>query len=90
MALNIKNPEVERLAAEVAALAGESKTEAIRRALIDRHAQLRIRVVPEARARLVTRFLEAEVWARVPAEQLGSAPDRDERERILGYGEEGV
>jgi len=33
MALNIKNPEVERLAADVARLTGESKTEAIRRAL---------------------------------------------------------
>lgn len=33
MALNIKNREVERLAAEIAALTGESKTEAIRRAL---------------------------------------------------------
>ena len=33
MALNLKNAEVERLAAEVARLAGESKTEAIRRAL---------------------------------------------------------
>ena len=33
MALNIKNAEVERLAAEVARLTGESKTEAIRRAL---------------------------------------------------------
>ena len=32
MALNIKNPDVERLAAEVADLTGESKTEAIRRA----------------------------------------------------------
>lgn len=90
MALNIKNPEVERLAAEVAALAGESKTEAVRRALIDRHARLRVRVVPEARARRIARFLEAEVWGRVPADQLGSAPDKDERERILGYGEEGV
>ena len=30
MALNLKNAEVERLAAEVARLTGESKTEAIR------------------------------------------------------------
>ena len=30
MAMSIKSPRVERLAAEVAALAGESKTEAIR------------------------------------------------------------
>ncbi len=29
MALNLKNPEVERLAAEVARLTGESKTEGL-------------------------------------------------------------
>jgi len=36
VALNIKNDEVERLAADVARLTGESKTEAIRRALEER------------------------------------------------------
>ena len=40
MALNIKNPEAERLAAEVAGLAGESKTEAIRVALSERKEKL--------------------------------------------------
>ena len=30
MALNIKDPETERLAAEVAAITGESKTRAVR------------------------------------------------------------
>jgi antitoxin VapB len=40
MGLNIKNPEVERLAAEVARLAKESKTEAIRQALADRKQRL--------------------------------------------------
>ena len=90
MALNIKNPEVERLAAEVSAATGESKTEAIRQALLERRARLRTRVVPSERNARVRRFLEREVWSRVPAEQLGRAPDRAERERILGYGDEGV
>jgi antitoxin VapB len=36
MALNLKNDEVERLAADVAAMTSESKTEAIRRALMER------------------------------------------------------
>ena len=40
MPLNIKNSEVERLAAEVARLTGESKTEAIRRALDERRRRL--------------------------------------------------
>ena len=41
MALNLKNAEVERLAAEVARLTGESKTEAIRRALDERRQRLK-------------------------------------------------
>ncbi|MCA1672325.1 MAG: type II toxin-antitoxin system VapB family antitoxin, partial [Actinobacteria bacterium] len=36
MALNIKDPETERLATEVAALAGETKTAAVRVALRER------------------------------------------------------
>ncbi|HYU35177.1 MAG TPA: type II toxin-antitoxin system VapB family antitoxin [Thermoanaerobaculia bacterium] len=39
MALNIKSPEVEELVAEVSAMTGESKTEAVRRALA--HGRLR-------------------------------------------------
>lgn len=90
MALNIKNREVERLARELADLTGESKTEAIRRALEERRARLRFRVAEGARTNRVRRFLEEEVWSRVPKDQLGKAPDKEEREEILGYGEEGV
>lgn len=36
MALNIRNPETEELAAALAALTGESKTEAVTKALKDR------------------------------------------------------
>lgn len=90
MALNIKNAEVERLAEAVASLTGESKTEAVRKALAERHARLRIRVTDQARAQRVRRFLEREVWSRVPENQLGRPPDRREREKILGYGREGV
>lgn len=42
MALNLKNPEVEKLAANVARMAGESKAEAIRKALLERQARLRV------------------------------------------------
>ena len=90
MALNIKNPEVESLAAELAAATGESKTEAIRQALLERRARLRFRVSLPARRARMRRFLEREVWARVPTDQLGKAPEKAERERILGYGGEGV
>jgi antitoxin VapB len=40
VSLNIKNPEDERLAAEVGALAGESKTAAVISALRERRARL--------------------------------------------------
>ncbi|WP_204047581.1 type II toxin-antitoxin system VapB family antitoxin [Microbispora siamensis] len=40
MSLNIKNPEAERLAAEIGALTGESKTAAVVSALRERHERL--------------------------------------------------
>jgi antitoxin VapB len=91
MPLNIKNREVEELAAEVARLTGETKTEAIRLALVERRQRLGLRHAPPGyrRDRLLS-FLEREIWRRVPQDQVGRAPDRGERERILGYGEEGV
>jgi antitoxin VapB len=90
MALNIKNEAVERLAAEVAALTGETKTEAVRRALVERRARLRMQGSAGGRVSRRRRFLEREVWSRVPQDQSGRAPDRAERERILGYGDRGV
>ena len=90
MALNIKNPDVERLVEEVAAVTGESKTEAVRVALLERRARLRTRITADARARRVQRFLEGEVWAVLPADQVGRPPERGEREEILGYGPEGA
>ncbi len=49
MALNIKNSAVERLVEEVARLSGESKTEAVRRALEERKAKLVYRVACDPR-----------------------------------------
>jgi antitoxin VapB len=43
MALNIRNPEAERLASEVARRTGETKTEAVTEALRERLARLRRR-----------------------------------------------
>ena len=90
MALNIKDAEVERLAAEAARLAGESKTESIRRALEERVARLRLRVVSRNREADVLRYLEREVWPLVPKRILGRRLTRREEDRILGYGPEGV
>lgn len=66
VALNIKNLEVERLAAEVARLTGETKTEAVRRALSERKQRLAHRIDPADRAARHRRFLEREVWPLVP------------------------
>jgi antitoxin VapB len=90
MGLTIKNDEAERLAAEVAELAGESKTQAIRQSLRERRDRLALRVTPGARRRHARQFLEREVWAAIPPDQLGRRPDKAEREQILGYGPRGV
>lgn len=89
MALNIKNPKVERLAADVAALTGESKTEAIRKALEERKTRLSLGGAQSQRERWLE-FLEREVWPTIPPEQLGRTLTREEEDDILGYGPEGV
>lgn len=82
MALNIRNPETERLAQEVARLTGETKTAAVRRALEDRLARLR----RERTRRPLTEELEqiARHCARLPV--LDSRP----ADEILGYDENGL
>jgi antitoxin VapB len=90
MALNIKNAAVERLVDEVARLSGESKTEAVRRALEERRARLSYRVVDGDRTSRLRRFLETEVWPTVPPQELGRRMTREEEEQLLGYGQEGV
>lgn len=87
--MNIKNAEVERLAAEVARLTGESKTEAIRRALHERRRQLKSGSTGDRRAR-VLRFLEKKVWPTLPKSQVGRRLARAEEDEILGYGPGGV
>lgn len=82
MALNIKNPEVNRLAREVADRTGETITEAVEVALSERLARLR-------QAHGVEQLLQ-EV-ERVQA-FVRSLPDRDRRsaDEILGYDEFGL
>lgn len=75
---------------EITALTGETKTEAVRRALAERRARLRFRVADGRKSDRVRRFLEREVWNRIPPDQLGRAPGKVEREEILGYGEGGI
>jgi antitoxin VapB len=82
MAINIRHPEVEELAEAIARLTGETKTEAVRRALHDRLARLRRE---RTRRRLAD---ELDAIAR----ECAALPVRDGRpaDEILGYDENGV
>lgn len=89
MAMSIKSPAVERLAEEVARMTGESKTEAVRKALEDR--KRRLKGVPARNRRAsVLAFLKNQVWTGVPKGQFGRSLTRAEEDAILGYGPEGV
>jgi antitoxin VapB len=90
MPLNIKDPETERLAAEVATLTGETKTGAIRRALQERKERLSYRVARRERSADLRRFLEQEIWPVVPESALGRRLSRQEEEDLLGYGPSGA
>lgn len=88
MPISVKSPEVDALLDDVVRLTGESKTEAIGRALRERRDRLTgqdNRRLAHARA-----FLEAEIWPLVPAAELGRELTRAEEDEVLGYGPEGV
>ena len=90
MALTIKNPDVERLAAEVARLTGETKTQAIRVALQERRSRLAIGVDRDARRAELLRFMQEEIWVHVPLELRGQPHDSSRDDAILGYGPDGL
>lgn len=90
MALNIKDPETVALAAEVAELAGETKTRAVKVALEERRKRLRRQGPADDRAERLRRFFEQEVWPQIPKDVLGKPLTKAEREEILGYGPAGV
>lgn len=80
MGLNIKNAEVERLAAEVAAMTGESKTEAIRKALIERKEHL---TIPQRkRCDGLREWLEREVWPLTKPEFKGKPVTKEEMDAL--------
>lgn len=81
MALNIKSPEVDRLAREVAVITGESLTQTVARALSERLERLRR---PRVSARRAALRAIRERAARLPV--LDSRSD----DEILGYDENGT
>jgi antitoxin VapB len=82
MALNIRNPEAEKLAAELARATGETKTEAVTKALRDRLVRVRRERAPRG---LVDELEEI-------AEHCSSLPVLDGRsaDEILGYDDGGL
>jgi len=82
MALNIRNPETERLAEALARETGETKTEAVTRALRDRLARLR----RERGGRRLADELE-EIARHCAALPVLDARSPDE---ILGYDQNGL
>ncbi|MBX2999028.1 MAG: type II toxin-antitoxin system VapB family antitoxin [Caldilineaceae bacterium] len=91
MALNIKNPDVERLLNELVQLTGESKTEVVRKALEERRQRLAYQMpIQQNETERILAFLEEEIWPQIPASVLGTRISKEEEEAILGYGENGV
>jgi antitoxin VapB len=85
MALNIENQDVETLLDSIVKMTGESKTEAVRKALEERQQRLALRsMISHDRNRLIT-FLEEEIWPQIPAELLGKTLSKAEEEEILGF-----
>lgn len=89
MALNIKNAEVDRLVEAVAERTHASKTDAVRQALEAALDRLE-RPATRGRGARARAFLERDVWPTLPTSGPGTAPGKEEREAILGYGEDGV
>ncbi|MFE3542514.1 type II toxin-antitoxin system VapB family antitoxin [Nocardia sp. NPDC059177] len=90
MALNIKDPEAERLAAELAARTGMSKTAAVRMALHDQLERLGRPTGRQDGGEQFVGFLRSQIWPQLPREVFGVAVTKTEREEILGYGPGGV
>jgi antitoxin VapB len=94
MALNIEDAETEKLAVEIAELAGESEEEAVRQALRERRDRLQAesggkRRRPRTREEMLD-YLETEIWPLIPERNRGGSPiTKEEKEEILGYGPEG-
>ena len=82
MALNVRNPEAEQIAAKLAELTGETKTEAVIRSLRERLARVR----RERAGRSLADELDeiARHCARLPVR------DRRPPDEILGYDDQGL
>jgi antitoxin VapB len=93
MTWNIENRETEKLAAEVAEMAGETKEGAVHEALREKKERLEMRIGRKPKRDLedLRKFMEREIWSQIPDELLDQEPmSKKEIEDLLGYGEGGV
>lgn len=88
MALNIKNAEVERLAAALAKATNRTKTETIRIAL--EHEYARQGIHPERKNMgHLQEYLEKNVWPITAPDGFAEPMTKQEVEEILGFGKDG-
>lgn len=89
MALNIKDTETEKLAAEIAEMTGDTKTGAVREALREKKRRLERRSdeAKEKPKQSLREYMETEIWPQIPDELLDREPmSKGEVEEILGFG----
>ena len=84
MALNIKNKEVELLAEEVSKLTKESKTQAIKKALEERKANLLKKGLLLGREERIKNFLENRLWKNIDFKKVKPLTKKQEEE-LLGF-----
>ena len=92
MGLHITDTETEKLAEEVAEMTGETTTGAVREALREKKKRLEVQAerASKGRPQSMQKWLEEEVWPRIPEEARRKPLTKKEVEDILGFGPEGV
>lgn len=90
MTINITNRDVEKLLDEITEITGESRTQAVQKALEERRLRLATQTSLGRDDVGLFTFLQQEVWPRIPSEHLGVRLTKEEEEQILGYGEQGA
>jgi antitoxin VapB len=92
MALTLRNIQLDALAIEVAARTGESKTQAVRKALLERRERIHL-LKGSTRKRDVGKFLATHIWPSIPPGMPGQELTRSEHEQLnrdLGIDLEGA